>query len=380
MKIAFLTTDNREQQNKYDLPSPFFGMAPAALIEGFRQLGNEVELHIISCSKITMPAPKKLAENIWFHQPVVPHLGWGRTLFLGCARAVRKLLKEIQPDLVHGQGTERDCSVSAVLSGYPNVITLHGIMRAVARSVQAKRLSYYGMASALEVFAIHRTAGVFCNSAYTESMVKDIAKKTWRVPNCIRPEFFSPLPPEESRQNTIVVLGSIISYKQSVEILKMWANIAIKHKHVTLAFIGHGGRGSDYGDEFFELLEAPLHTGRVMHINWLDINDLIEFLDSARGMIHFPTEESFGLAVAEGLARNLKLFAARTGGVPDVAEGCDGVEFFSPADWQGLSTSVGNWINDGLAVVNSTTMIQNRFSPLAIAREHLRIYETLVTA
>jgi len=30
-------------------------------------------------------------------------------------------------------------------------------------------------------------------------------------------------------------------------------------------------------------------------------------------MIHFPTEEAFGGVVAEGFARDLKLFGARTG-------------------------------------------------------------------
>ena len=67
---------------------------------------------------------------------MVPKIGWMRTLFQGCVRATRKKIREIQPDIVHGQGTEADCAMSAVFSGFPNVLTLHGNMRAVARANQ----------------------------------------------------------------------------------------------------------------------------------------------------------------------------------------------------------------------------------------------------
>jgi hypothetical protein len=76
MKIAFLTTDNREQLSDYKNPHPHFGTAPAALIDGFAMLPNEVEVHVISCARQKMHAPEKLAPNIYFHQPFVPPLGW----------------------------------------------------------------------------------------------------------------------------------------------------------------------------------------------------------------------------------------------------------------------------------------------------------------
>src|SRR5688572_27987901 len=35
MKIALLTNDAREIRREYDLPNPYFGTAPSALIDGF---------------------------------------------------------------------------------------------------------------------------------------------------------------------------------------------------------------------------------------------------------------------------------------------------------------------------------------------------------
>jgi glycosyltransferase involved in cell wall biosynthesis len=247
----------------------------------------------------------------------------------------------------------------------------------VARSHKAPRFSYYGMASTLEAFAIRRTGGVFCNSAYTRSEVVDIAKKTWRVPNSIRPAFFSPVPSDSRRQRTIVVLGSIIHYKQSLRILEMWAQISDQHPDVKLVFIGASG-GDGYSHDFLQRL-APLKAkGRADHIEWLEGAALVEFLDTARGMIHFPTEEAFGLAVAEGLARNLKLFAARTGGVPDVAEGCESAEFFEADDWTGLGNAIGRWIHDGLPLAESSNGIVEKFAPISVARKHIEIYQSFL--
>src|ERR1043166_5984622 len=125
IKIALLTTDNRDPFKKHNLPAPFFGPAPDALLQGLELL-PELEVHVVSCARVKMHSPQKLASNIFFHELYVPKIGWMRTAFLGCILAVRKKLKEIRPHIAHGQGTEGDCSISAVFSGFPSLITVHG--------------------------------------------------------------------------------------------------------------------------------------------------------------------------------------------------------------------------------------------------------------
>src|SRR5437879_2454716 len=109
MRIAMLATDGREMLRSYQEKEPIFGTAPEALLKGLAGL-PEAEVHVISCTQKPMSSPEKLAANIWFHSLLVPKLGWLRTGYQGCIRAVRKKLREIQPDIVHAQGTERDCA------------------------------------------------------------------------------------------------------------------------------------------------------------------------------------------------------------------------------------------------------------------------------
>ncbi len=99
MRIAILTTDNREHYKDYTNPVPHFGTAPEALLQGFALL-PELEVHVVSCARARMKSPEKLAPNIIFHSLYVPQLGWMRTLFWGCIQAVRRKLKEVRPDLV----------------------------------------------------------------------------------------------------------------------------------------------------------------------------------------------------------------------------------------------------------------------------------------
>jgi len=143
MKVALLTTDNREDRKDYLAPVPWFGTAPEALLQGFASL-PEVELHVLSCARAQMTSSEKLVPNTSFHSLYVPGSGWLRTAYQGCIRAVRTKLKEIQPEIVHGQGTERDCAISAVFSGFPSVLTLHGNMRCIARVTKARAFSSFG--------------------------------------------------------------------------------------------------------------------------------------------------------------------------------------------------------------------------------------------
>ena len=200
MKIALLTTDTREVVKDYDTAKPHFGTAPEALMQGFA-LMPEVEVHVVSCVRTKVNSPSKLAPNIFFHSLLVPRIGWMRTGYQGCIRAVRRKLREIRPDMVHGQGTELDCAICAVFSGFPNVVTIHGNMAELARLFQARPGSFYWLAARLENFALKRTAGVFCNSAYTEQLVEARTRAPGVLPMpCARN--FSPRPPSRLRRES----------------------------------------------------------------------------------------------------------------------------------------------------------------------------------
>ena len=380
LKIAMLITDARVPGGLYDGPLPSLGTAPDALLQGFLGM-PEVEIHVVSCVQQPVISPEKLAPNIYYHSLLVPKFGWLRTGYQGCIRAVRKKLRALQPDVVHAQGTERDCALSAVFSGFPNVLTIHGNMRAMARIFRARPGSFYWLTAKLETFALRRTGGVFCNSAYTENLVAPLAQKTWRVPNAVREEFFDNVPANKHPVvPALLNIGILQPRKQQMELLALADKLHRRGLKFELQFAGDLSAATAYGVQFATELAKAETAGYARRLGLLSAPQLIAAMDAAAALIHFPTEEAFGLVVAEGLARNLKFFGANVGGVVEIASGVDGSELFAPDDFTGLENGIARWLaTDCPAPRNAAEIMRQRYYPEVIARRHLEIYREILT-
>lgn len=379
MRVALLTTDGREVLKDYHTPAPHFGAAVEALMQGFALVPG-VEVHVIACARVRMSSPPKLAPNIFFHSLHVPKLGWLSTGYLGCIRAVRRKLKEIRPNVVHGQGTERDCAISAAFSGLPNVVTIHGNMAELARQFPARVGSYGWLAARLENFTLKRTDGVFCNSAYTEQLVQPRARRTWRVANALRQEFLaSAVSPRGSGRCTLVNLGVIAPRKRQLELLAAACELRRQGLDFELLLVGDVSPDKNYVAAFREKISPMEREGYARYLGVKTGTQLVSLFDEAVGMVHFSPAESFGLAVAEGLARDLKLFATRIGGVPEVTAGVPEAELFEVDDWGLLTKAVAGWIRRGFPPARGAgEVMRARYHPRIIAEQHLKIYRDVL--
>ena len=329
-----------------------------------------------------MGTPEKLSTNTWFHLLHVPKIGWLRTGYQGCIRAVRRKLRELKPDIVDGQGTERECALCAVYSGFPNVVTIHGNMNAIARALRARVGTYHWCAAQLERFALPRTLGVFCNSAYTESVARPFARRTWRVPNALRREFFdTPIPasPTPSKP-TLLNIGAVSPYKRQLEVLRLAHDLHRDGNVFELRFIGAADRTSKYGAAFLDQIAVAECDGYARHSGIKSLPALIAMLDSASALIHVPSQEAFGLVVAEALSRNLKVFGTNVGGVLDIAEGVEGAELFPVGNDDALAAAIGNWAQKGCPqLASAAAEMRRRYHPEVIAKRHVEIYHEVLS-
>jgi glycosyltransferase involved in cell wall biosynthesis len=370
--------DNREDARRYSEPEPRFGTAPEALLEGFEGV-RECEVHVVSCVHKPVRSPAKLSDNIYYHSLVVPKWGWLRGAYLGCIRAARKKLREIKPDIVHGQGTERYCALCAVYSGFPNVVTIHGNMREIAKVNRARPLSYLWLAGRLERWTLARTGGVLCNSAYTRQNISPLARTAWMVPNAVREIFFSPPQGVPDSPPVLLNIGVISLRKSQNELLELAARLHGRKAKFQMQFIGKLDERTAYGAEFRSRITWAQQEGYARYVAYKAEGELVELMDRAAGLVHFPKEEAFGLVVAEGLARNLKLFGARVGGIMDIAAGVEGAELFDPSDWAALEEAILKWLSTGSPrIKQGTEEMRNRYHPAVIARRHLEIYRQAI--
>jgi glycosyltransferase involved in cell wall biosynthesis len=387
MKVVFLTTDSREHFKDYGNPQPYFGKAPEALLEGFKTMPKEVEVHVVSClQKTPISSPERLADNIYYHGLHVPNIGWMKTCYQGCIRAVRAKLSEIRPNIVHGQGTERDCAITAALSGYPSVVTIHGVMRAIHDLTKAKYFNYHWFARHLETFALGRVRGVIAISPYVDALVAPLTPRTWFIPNALQVFFFTP---GLARQRQLgparfVNVGVISPRKRQVELLEHLVELR-REVEFEITFVGKANPSNPYAKRFSELLAACQGAhGGFRHVPFLEDLDFLNLYDSADAMIHFSKEESFGLTFAEALARNLPLFASDVGAIRQIAEDIPICQVFAVDDFRGLVATLKTWTqnrsNTESRAKDPNSIIESRYHPRAIAKHHLRVYREILSS
>ncbi len=378
MKVALLTTDNREDTRSYDAPAPWFGTAPEALLKGFAAR-PEIEVHIISCTRAKMKSPERLGPNIFFHSLQVSKLGWMRTAYFGCIRAVRRKVKEIRPDIVHGQGTERDCALSAAFSGFPNVLTIHGNMRRIARVSHARPFSFLWLTARLERLTIPRSRGVVCITQHTQHAVLGLARRTWLVPNAVDPTFFdvNAAPPGD-RPPEILCVGDIYPLKNQNAFIRALDPLVEKHKF-NVTFLGRLQEGTSYAAEFLELVKTRPWCS---HAGFADREGLKARLKEASLLALPSLEENCPMVVLEAMAAGVPVAAARVGGVPDLVYGLKTGFLFEPMD----ETSIRGAIEKALAEpaitheleVEAKRQAQMRFHPSVVATRHLEIYREVL--
>lgn len=382
IKLGLLATDNREHCRNYGLPEPVFGAPVEALLQGFREFTKEIEVHILSVAQKNLRSPPQLAPNIFYHSLVVPKIGWLRTGYQGCIRAVRAKVRDLRLDVVHGQGTERDCGLEAVFSGRPNAVTLHGNMRAVARVLRARPFSYHWFHAWLENRVIRRAGLVMCNSAYTEKLVLPLNSRVVRMPNPVREIFYSPLtrrPSARSERLGFLVVGLIATYKQSLEILRAlraWRKGGAPPFHCL--WVGALSGQESYVRSFASELAGAQEEGWAEHRPQMSAVELKEAMDERDILIHIPQEEAFGLVVAEAMLRGMKIVAGRTGGVVDFTEIYPGIRLVDPNDpgeWTRVLTDFSRALP---ARIDRESWDFLRYHPRNIAQLHWQAYQHLL--
>jgi glycosyltransferase involved in cell wall biosynthesis len=201
------------------------------------------------------------------------------------------------------------------------------------------------------------------------------------VPNALRPAFFSSAPTANSSGHRCILLnvGVITPRKRQLELLEVAQILHQRGLQFECHFIGRINPAEPYAAAFLERLKPLEAAGCARHLGERPAEELIRHFDAASGLVHFPSEEAFGLVVAEALARDLKFFGADLGGIKDIAREAPGAELFAENDWAGLTGAIARWIQQGHPrPTEAAAVMRRRYAPEVIARRHLEIYREVL--
>jgi glycosyltransferase involved in cell wall biosynthesis len=299
-----------------------------------------------------------------------------RTGYQGCIRAMRRKIREIGPDIVHGQGTERECALGSIFSGLTNIITIHGNMRLVAHTQRAKPLSFYWLAARLEAFTLPRTGGVICLTHHTKNAVSALARRTWVVPNAVDPSFFE-VSPRPDELPLILCVGSVCIWKNQNAFIRALDSVASARRFRVL-FLGQAG-DDPYGREFQELL---VRRPWCEYGGYADREALKGWLSQATALALPSLEENCPMVILEAVAAGVPVVAANVGGVPDLVEdGTTGL-LFNPLEARSMAEAVDRLLREATlahsVAENARRKALATYLPEVVARRHLQIYRELL--
>ena len=298
--------------------------------------------------------------------------------YLARTLALLRHIRKTKPDLVHGQGTERESGLVAALSKCPSALTLHGNFRQIAKTLKSPLWSYYSIASRLEGFVGRRVNGIICISSYTKNLVRGLNKKLWVLPNAVNSAFFE----MDNRPvaGKVICIAGIDARKNQVNFLKAYKEARVEIPGLSVEFWGPINEGHSYAKEFIRLVEDfPFVTYK----GSARPDEIPKILQEADLLVLPSIEDNCPVCILEAMAGGIPVVATNVGGIPDlVREGETG--FLSgPTNqselWRNLANLVKNRERRNRFSSKSKNLALQKFTSQSIASEHVKIYRSIVS-
>ena len=140
LHVAMLATDANEglgfTHHDTSRSSPVLHAAVETLLDGLSRI-DQLEVSVFFPKRQPEAGDARQEGNIRFVPVPYQPVGFGRfrSNYLGRALALTRAISKLPHGVVHAQGTEREPGLVAIRSHLPSLITLHGNMTEISRTL-----------------------------------------------------------------------------------------------------------------------------------------------------------------------------------------------------------------------------------------------------
>lgn len=306
--------------------------------------------------------------------------------FVDALRA-RKIIKEIKPDIVHGIGTEHIWSTAALLSGYPSVVTIHGVMAKIVPQLAAPPWSSRYWLSRwfafLEKRVLRRNKYLISINPYIYNTVSELTEaKIYSIENPVAPLFFDAIAhPEQSRN--ILFVGDTTPLKSLLTLLQAFVLLRQNQKLEGWTIIAVGPqREGAYQDRIMAYIREQRLDSQVRFAGFILPERLVEEYRDAALLVLASRQETAPMCIAEAMTVGLPVVATRVGGVPYMVS--DGETGFlcsvdNPEEMaEKLEVLIAHPELRAQMGEQARLAAQDRWHPTRIARQTLDVYNEIL--
>lgn len=338
MKIVILT------QYPYDIKNVSGGVE-SSMLGLLKGLGKypDLDLHIITISQ----NPEKLMSSKKCHvyylsTPKLPRLLTSITID---QYRVKKKLNQIKPDLINAHMTAPLFGYPALITGYPTIVTVHGIISEESKtwtgiSGRIKKIIY----SLMEKEVLKKSKYLSVVSPYVEHKIGYLTQGNIKViPNGVREDFFDI---KNNRiSNRILNIGGIEPRKGLYNLILAILQIKDIIPDVELHIIGKI-RKKSYYDELISFINLNKLEKNVLFLGGISKDDLKTEIGECSIFVFPSQEESQGIVLLEAMAAGKPVVTTNIGGIPFVVENGKTGILVEYGDIEALKTGIISLLKD----------------------------------
>lgn len=350
-----------------------------ALVSNFK---NKYRIDVIAPSNPKL-AEKLAALNVPFYQvPIADNLK--PLADLSSAFQIRKLLKQLKPDIFHIHGNKTALVGRLALLGKkspPTVVTVHNFLIFQQAPFPLKQL-----AASLERFLMRKTTQLITVSEQLKTaLVKDErlpAAKIKVIHNGLDLSNWQTLNKEEIRQKlgleketfVILTVGRLVAWKGHRFLINALNNPPLNaEENVKLLIAGDG----PLKEELAQLIAKQGLTAKITLLGYA--TNVPELMTAADLFVLPSLNEPFGLVLLEAMAAKLPIIATNNGGVPEIITHQQTGWLVPPQDAPALAAAICRLKSDAqlraTLALNAWQELNNRFSLTEMLAKTEKVYE-----
>ena len=349
------------------------------LAKGLARIAG-LEVHVITAAKAILRTQTVRRGDLSVTFYVSPPKSNLATCFQYMRWTLHRLLRDIQPDIVHGIGTEHIWPYIAITSPFPSVVTVHGVMSEIVRKIPTPRISQKRFFAWLERKVLRRTQHLIAVTPYIEEILgRYVNASIYPVENAVSERFFDvqALP---WRSERILFVGNTHPGKNLLELVEAFLMIEQDYPKVSLSVIGPISQ-SDYYHRITQRL-GDLLENRVVFRGFLLPHELAEEYRKAAFLVLPSLQETAPMCVAEAMCCGLPVVATKVGGVEYMVRDGDTGLLIQSGDIKGLSQALQKLLasphlRESMGK-KARLEAQSRFHPDMVARKTYATYKRVI--
>jgi len=275
-------------------------------------------IHFITRTDILDKTTSIKKDNLTITFLATPRLLNGMTLFQNIRWTVQKILDKIRPDIVHGIGLEHIWPYIAVKSGFPHVVTIHGIPSEIVRKVRTPLLSRMRYFNMLERFVLKKARHIISISPYVDHVLrKKTTAQFFPVENA-HSLIYHNLHAKPGESKVILFVGDTSERKALNELLVAFSKICDLDfaRDWQIHVVGPLHKDSYFNNHIQKTISNFDLQDRVVFKGFLFPDKLAKEYESAAFLVLCSLEETAPGCIAEAMAAGLPVVAYGISGVP----------------------------------------------------------------